>query len=106
MAAAETIPTASPVEFVAVDQQVVNGAQVVTDKPFCVGGNEGNCVSFQLPKVRMVRVPRVTTDGQQGNSAKSGVTSSPGRPGSIRRIRSPKKRKGPRIVRLNAEICP
>jgi hypothetical protein len=36
----------------------------------------GNCVAFQLPKVRMVRVPRAASIGQQGNLAKSGVTAS------------------------------
>jgi hypothetical protein len=45
---AETIPTASPV------------------------GSDGSCVTFQLPKVRMVRVatPRASSAGHQGNSAK------------------------------------
>jgi hypothetical protein len=75
--AAETIPISSPVGFVAVNQQtaVINGTRVVADKPFCVGGrpSDGDCVSFQPPKVRMVRVPRVASIGQQGNSAKSGL---------------------------------
>jgi hypothetical protein len=76
IAAVETIPTASPTGFVAVNQQATaNGTQAVADKPFCVGGrpSEGSCVSFQLPKVRMVRVPRVASGGQQSNSAKSSV---------------------------------
>jgi hypothetical protein len=83
--AAETIPTASPVGFVAINQQaaVINGTRGVADKPFCVGGrpSDGDCVSFQLPKVRMVRVPRVASVGQQGNSAKSGVAAAPRSPG-------------------------
>jgi hypothetical protein len=76
IAAVETIPTASPTGFVAVNQQATtNGTQAVADKPFCVGGrtSDGSCVSFQLPKVRMVRVPRVASGGQQSNSAKSNV---------------------------------
>ena len=35
---------------------------------------------FQLPKVRMVRVPRAAGVGQQGNSAKSGVAAGPRSP--------------------------
>ncbi len=73
---AETIPTASPVGFAAVDQAaIVTGTRVVADKSFCVSGqpSDGNCVAFQLPKVRMVRVPRVASIGQQGNLAKSGA---------------------------------
>jgi hypothetical protein len=79
VSAAETIPTASPVGFVAVNQgAIVNGTQVVVEKPFCVSGqpSDGNCVAFQLPKVRMVKVPRTASIGQQGNSAKSGVAAS------------------------------
>jgi len=53
------------------DQKIKNDRQGVADQPFCVGGNEGSCVSFQLPKVRMVRVPRAT--GGQQELAKSGV---------------------------------
>jgi hypothetical protein len=73
---AETIPTASPVGFAAVDQAaIVTDTRVVADKSFCVGGqpSDGNCVAFQLPKVRMVRVPRAASIGQQDNLAKSGV---------------------------------
>jgi hypothetical protein len=73
---AESIPTASPVGFAAVDQAaIVTGTRVVADKSFCVSGqpSDGTCVAFQPPKVRMVRVPRVASIGQQGNLAKSGV---------------------------------
>jgi hypothetical protein len=79
---AATIPTASPVGFVAADQQaaVINGTRVVPDK-HCVGGrsSDGDCVSFQLPKVRMVRVRRVAS-GQQGNSAILGMAAAPRSP--------------------------
>jgi len=57
---AETIPTASPVGYAAVDPQPANehGARDIAQKPFCLGPSpsDGSCVSFQLPKVRMVRV--------------------------------------------------
>ncbi len=76
---AETIPTASPVGYAAVDPQLASehGAQVIAQKPFCHGPSQsdGSCVSFQLPKVRMVRVatPRASSAGHQGNSAKPGA---------------------------------
>ena len=76
---AETIQTASPVGYAAVDPQPANehGARDVAQKPFCRGPSpsDGSCVSFQLPKVRMVRVatPSASSPGHQGNSAKSGA---------------------------------
>ena len=73
---AETIPAVSPAGYAAVDPQPASehGAQAIAGKPSCLGqSRDGSCVSFQLPKVRMVRVPRVASVGQQGNSAKSGV---------------------------------
>ena len=75
---AETIPTASPVGYAAVDPQLASehGAQVIAQKPFCLGPSQsdGSCVTFELPKVRMVRVatPRASSAGHQGNSAKPG----------------------------------
>jgi hypothetical protein len=65
------LPTATPMRVVVDDQKVKNDRQGVAAKPFCVDGNDGSCVSIQLPKVRMVRVPRVT--GGQQELAKSGV---------------------------------
>jgi hypothetical protein len=95
IAAAETIPTASPVGFVAAHQQaaVINGTRVVADKPFCVGGrsSDGDCISLQLPKVRMVRVPRVASGQQQSNSAKSGMAAAPRSPGPDKETSEPKK---------------
>ena len=77
---AETIPTASSgaVGYAAVDPRPASGASDIVQKPFCVspGRSDGSCVSFELPKVRVVRVPRVT-GGQQGNSAKSGLAAAP-----------------------------
>lgn len=72
---AETIPVVSPVGYAAVDQQPASDAQVVAQKPVCLGPSrsDGSCVSFQLPKVRMVRVPRASILGQHGNSAKPAV---------------------------------
>ena len=73
---AETIPTASPVEYAAVDPQPASehGARDIAQKPLCLGSSpsDGSCLSFQLPKVRMVRVPtpRAASVGHQGNSAK------------------------------------
>ena len=59
---AETIPTASPVEYAAVDAKPGSeqDARVIAQKPFCLGPSpsDGSCVVFQLPKVRMVRVMR------------------------------------------------
>jgi hypothetical protein len=76
---AETIPIARPVGYAAVDPQPANehGARDIAQKPFCLGPSpsDGSCVSFQLPKVRMVRVatPRASSAGHQGNSAKPGA---------------------------------
>jgi hypothetical protein len=75
---AAAIPAVSPMAYT-VDPQTASerGAQVIAGKPSCLGQSpDGNCVSFQLPKVRMVRVPtpRATSVGHQGNSAKPGTT--------------------------------
>jgi hypothetical protein len=76
---AETVPTASPVGYAAVDPQIASehGAQVI--------------VAFQLPKVRMVRVPRAASVGQQGNSAKPGVAAAPRSPGLDKETSEAKK---------------
>ena len=51
-----------PGGYAAVDPQLAgeNGAQIIAQKPFCLGPSrsDGNCVSFQPPKVRMVRVAK------------------------------------------------
>jgi hypothetical protein len=91
---AETIPTASSgaVGYAAVDPRPASGASDIVQKPFCVspGRSDGSCVSFELPKVRVVRVPRVT-GGQQGNSAKSGLAAAPRSSGSDKETSEPKK---------------
>jgi hypothetical protein len=77
---AEGIPAVSPIAYAAVDPQTASehGARGIAGKPFCLGPSpsDGNCVSFELPKVRMVRVPtlRASSVGHQGNSAKPGTT--------------------------------
>jgi hypothetical protein len=77
---AQTIPTASPVGFAAADPQPASeqGARDIAQKPLCLGSSppDGSCLSFQLPKVRMVRVPtpRAASVGDQGNSAKPATT--------------------------------
>ena len=95
---AETIPTASPVGFAAVDQAaIVTGTRVVADKSFCVRGqpSDGTCVSFQLPKVRMVRVPRAASIGQQAQQAQQGSLAKSGAaaptPGVEKGIAEPEK---------------
>jgi hypothetical protein len=76
---AETIPAVNPIGYAAVDPQPASehGAQAIAGKPFCLGPSpsDGSCVSFELPKIRMVRVPtpRATSVGHQGNSAKPGA---------------------------------
>jgi hypothetical protein len=91
---AETIPTASSgaAGYAAVDPRPASGASDIVQKPFCVspGRSDGSCVSFELPKVRVVRVPRVT-GGQQGNSAKSGLAAAPRSSGSDKETSEPKK---------------
>jgi hypothetical protein len=93
---AETIPTASSgaVGYAAVDPRPASehGASDIVQKPFCVspGRSDGSCVSFELPKVRVVRVPRVT-GGQQGNSAKSGLAAAPRSSGADKETSEPKK---------------
>ena len=73
---AETIPAVSPAGYAAVDPQPASehGAQAIAGKPSCLGqSRDGSCVSFQLPKVRMVRVPRASSISQHGNSPKPGI---------------------------------
>ena len=69
---------ADQVSRAAVDPRTASehGAQVIAGKPSCLGqSTDGTCISFQLPKVRMVRVPtRAASVGHQGNSAKPGTT--------------------------------
>jgi hypothetical protein len=74
----------SPIAYAAVNPQTVSerGAQAIAGKPPCLGQSpDGGCISFQLPKVRMVRVPtRAASVGKQGNSAKSDVAAAPRSP--------------------------
>lgn len=76
-----TIPTVSPAGNGAVDQRPARGsvAQAVAQKRVCLGpsGPDGNCVPFQPPKVRMVRVgtPRAANVGHKGNPAKTAAAS-------------------------------
>jgi hypothetical protein len=69
------IVTSIAVAYAVVDPQPAGDAQVIAQKPFCVGPSQrdGECILFQLPKVRMVRVPRASTLSQHGNSGKPGV---------------------------------
>jgi hypothetical protein len=76
---AEGVPAVTPIAYAAADPQTASkhGAQVIAGKPSCLGQSpDGSCISFQLPKVRMVRVPtpRAASVGHQGNSAKPGTT--------------------------------
>ena len=53
---AEAIPAVSPMAYAAVDPQTASerGAQVIAGKPSCLGqSQDGSCLSFQLPKVRL-----------------------------------------------------
>jgi hypothetical protein len=77
MSRAEGVPAVTPIAYAAADPQTANedGAQVIAGKP-CLGQSpDGSCISFQLPKVRMVRVPtpHAVSVGRQGNSAKPGT---------------------------------
>jgi hypothetical protein len=71
----ETIPAAIPTGYAAVDPQTAteNRAQATVQKPTCLAQSDGSCLPFQLPKVRMVRVPRASSPGQHGNSPKPGI---------------------------------
>src|SRR3954451_9568386 len=71
-----------------------NGAQVVANKPSCLGARrpDGSCISFQLPKVRMVRVTKLpAATGQHGNSGKSGLAAAPSATKMDKAIAEPKK---------------
>src|SRR4051812_43979933 len=75
---ADTLPAVSSIGYAAFDPQTdsEDGGQNIAGKPSCIGqSRDGNCISFQLPKVRMVRVaiPRAASVGHQANSAKPGV---------------------------------
>jgi hypothetical protein len=75
---ADGVPAVSPIAYAAVDPQTASehGAQIIAGKPSCLGQSpDSSCISFQLPKVRMVRVPapRAASVGHQGNSAKPGT---------------------------------
>jgi len=73
----ETSPAVTPIGYAATDPQPATEkhAQVTVQKPTCLGPNQsdGNCIPFQLPKVRMVRVPRASSISQHGNSPKPGI---------------------------------
>ncbi len=75
--------------------QIENGAQVVANKPSCLGASrpDGSCISFQLPKVRMVRVTKLpaASIGQNGNAAKSRAATVPGATRVDKGIAEPKK---------------
>jgi hypothetical protein len=91
----ETIPAVSPIGYAAVDPPTASdhGAQVA-GKPSCLGqSRDGACVSFQLPKVRMVRVTKLPAAGagQHGNSAKSGVAAASSATKVDKAIAEPKK---------------
>ena len=94
------LPTANPMRVVGDDQKLKNDRHGAADQRFCVGGNEGSCVSIQLPKVRMVRVPRAT--GGQQELAKSGVPYPLKSPGLEKGNSADKKRRNP----CSAEIPP
>jgi len=75
---AEGVPAVTPIAYAAVDPQTANehGTQVIAGNPSCLGQSpDGSCISFQLPKVRVVRVPtpHAVSVGRQGNSAKPGT---------------------------------
>jgi hypothetical protein len=72
---AEGIPAVSPIGYAAVDPQTPgeHGAKGIAAKPSCLGQTrDGSCISFELPKIRMARVPtpRAVSVGHPGNSAK------------------------------------
>jgi hypothetical protein len=76
---AEGVPAVTPIAYAAADPQTASehGAQVIAGKPTCLGQSpDGSCISFQLPKVRMVRVPtpHAAIVGRRDNSAKPGTT--------------------------------
>jgi hypothetical protein len=69
-----------------------DGAQNIDGKPFCIGqSRDGNCISFQLPKVRMVRVPRASTLSQHGNQAKLSIAANAKAKDVDKGIAEPKK---------------
>jgi hypothetical protein len=91
----ETIPTVSPVGYASVDAQPgsANRSQVAAQKPICLGPSQsdGSCLSFQLPKVRMVRVPRASTLSQHGNQAKLSIAANAKAKDVDKGIAEPKK---------------
>jgi len=92
MSTAETIGLLESTERHIVGE---NGAQVIWNKPPCLGASrpDGGCISFQLPKVRMVRVakPHAASVGLNGNSAKSGVATAQAATKVEKSVAEPKK---------------
>jgi hypothetical protein len=91
----ETIPAATPTGYAAVDPQSATDshAQATVQKPTCLGPDQsdGSCLPFQLPKVRMVRVPRASSAGQHGSSPKPGIAVNPKSKDLDRAAAEPKK---------------
>jgi hypothetical protein len=90
------IPTTSPAEHGAVDSQlaIVNDARPGAAKAPCIAGtrSDGSCVSFQLPKVRMVRVAKPHAEsGTHKVSVRSGVATALGTTKLDKVIAEPKK---------------
>jgi hypothetical protein len=91
----ETIPAVTPIGYAAVDPQPAakSHAQVAVQKPTCLGPDQfdGSCVPFQLPKVRMVRVPRASSASQHGNSPKPAIAVNPKSKDLDREVAEPRK---------------
>ena len=112
VSSAETIPTTSPSGFAAADPQPASehGARDIAQKPFCLGSSpsDGSCLSFQLPKVCMVRVPtpRAASAGHQGNSVKPTTANSKATEPDKGIAETKRRRRGRRIVRTSAVTSP
>ena len=91
----EASPAVVPIGYAATDPQPATEkhAQVTVQKPTCLGPNQsdGNCIPFQLPKVRMVRVPRASSASQHGSSPKPAIAVNPKSTELNRGIAEPKR---------------
>ena len=102
---AETIPTASPVGFVAVDQAaIVTGTRVVADKSIASAGSHltATVLRFSYRRYAWSECPEPPASANRVIwQSRAGL---PQRPGSKKGLRSQRKHRGQRIAKTNAAL--
>ena len=102
---AETIPTASPVGFVAVDQAaIVTGTRVVADNPFASAGSHPTAPVLRFSHLRYAWSECPEPPASASRVIWQSRAWLPRRPGSKKGFRSQRKHRGQRIAKTNAAL--